>query len=257
MKIGGRAYRNGVRLFGEKYTVKCYYEDNQLKHTIGKNRLKENKLFTKAKQIPVLRGIISILFSLYFMIKEAWQQPKKFWPLLLIIGISIGLEIYWYLVPAGGYIFFSLPPLIEILVYIIGLSSLIQLLRKTLLKEIFKFHGAEHKAVNYYQNNFQSTIANQSRLAKRCGTNLVVFYLLIIISLELVGITFNVYLESLLALGLGYELLLAAPDYLMELPYLIQRITTIEPDDKHLKAAQSALEILIDLENNNDIEIIA
>ena len=32
MKIGGRAYRNGLILFGENYSVKAYYKDGKLNY---------------------------------------------------------------------------------------------------------------------------------------------------------------------------------------------------------------------------------
>lgn len=252
MKIGGRAYRNGVRLFGQKYSVKAYYEDDQLKYKVGENVLANNKLFLSAKKVPILRGMVSIIFSLFYFLKEAVQNPKKFWPILLFIIFDIGLEIYFQLLPTGNSSASILPNPTEIPLYLAGLAVVIVILRMTILKKLFKFHGAEHKAVNYYQSNYKQDIASHSRLARRCGTNLVVFYILIIFVLETLGLVFNVYLEALIAIGIAYEFILILPDSILNIPYLVQKITTIEPDSKQLKAAKTALDILVKMEEQED-----
>ncbi|KXS40345.1 MULTISPECIES: DUF1385 domain-containing protein [unclassified Candidatus Frackibacter] len=259
MRIGGRAYKNGVRLFGQRYSVKAYYEDDQLKYEIGENTLINNKLYLLAKKIPFLRGMISIIFSLIFFLKEAIQKPKKFWPILVIIIINIGLEIYFRLQPdnmIGSSLFITVSPYM-LPIYLFGIACLVMLLRMTILKEIFKFHGAEHKAVNYYESNYQGRLSSHSRLARRCGTNLVVFYLLVVTILETLGITFNVYLESLIAIGIAYEIILISPQPILSIPYLVQRFTTIEPSPKHLNAAKTALKILINMEKGEKLQIIA
>lgn len=251
MKIGGRAYRNGLILFGEGYSVKAYYEDGQLNYTVGKNTLQDNKFMNFIEKIPILRGIFKLLFSLYFFFKEAAGSPKKFWPILTILGLDIALEFYFIFFPASSTrvvnnIFF-LPPVF----YWAGLIALAFLLRSTLLAEIFKFHGAEHKAVNYYQADLEGRINEHSRLARRCGTNLVVIFFVLLFGLEFFGLGFNFLLESLLLLGIAYELLLILPDIVLEMPYLLQRFTTIEPDEKHLKAAETALEVLLAYERDD------
>ncbi|MBM7624486.1 DUF1385 domain-containing protein [Sporohalobacter salinus] len=257
MKIGGRAYRNGVRLFGQKYSVKAYYEDNKLKYEVGENVLANNKLFLSAKKVPILRGMVSIIFSLFYFLKESFRSPKKFWPIILLIIFDIGLEIYFKLMPNSSFSVSISPVFTKVPLYLVGLTAIIMLLRMTVFKELFKFHGAEHKAVNYYQSNNKQNISSHSRLARRCGTNLVVFYLLIILALEAMGLIFNVYLEALIAIGIAYELILILPKSLLSLPYLVQKITTIEPDAKHIKAAETALDILVSMEKQDECQIIA
>ncbi|ADL12802.1 DUF1385 domain-containing protein [Acetohalobium arabaticum] len=251
MKMGGRSYRNGIRLFGQKYSVKTYYEDGQLKYEVGQNALANNKLFLSAKKIPVLRGMVSILFSIFYFLKEAIQKPTKFWPILLFIIFDISLEIYFQLFPNSIASVSFLPTPAKIPVYLVVVISIILLLRMTILQELFKFHGAEHKAINYYQSDYQQNIASHSRLARRCGTNLVVFYLFIIFIFETLGLGFNIYLETLVAIGIAYEFILILPESILNIPYLVQMITTIEPDSKHLKAAEKALDILISMEERD------
>ncbi|WP_408956323.1 DUF1385 domain-containing protein [Natroniella sp. ANB-PHB2] len=257
MKIGGRAYKNGVRLFGKSYSVKAYYEDDKLKYTIRKNNISNNKLFLFFKKVPFIRGIISIIFSLIAFFKEAGGNPKRFWPLLVLIFLEIGLQIQYRFFPTQTARVFNFLAKFNWLTYLFLIGGILLILRTTLLKEIFKFHGAEHKAVNYYQSDSQGKLTDYSRLARRCGTNLVVFYMIIITLFDLFGISFNVYLMSLVAIGIAYEIILIAPRVILFVPYLFQKFTTIEPDSKHLKAAQKALEVLLKEENKQQRRPVA
>ncbi|MGM0368873.1 MAG: DUF1385 domain-containing protein [Bacillota bacterium] len=248
MKIGGRAYRNGLILFGENYSVKAYYKDGKLNYTVGKNTLQDNKFLKIIEKIPIIRGIMKLFLSLYYFFKEASGNPKRFWPILTILAANILLELYFYFFPASSTqlvnnLFFLNP-----IFYWSGLLLLAFVLRSTLLREIFKFHGAEHKAVNYYQSDLTGKIQDQSRLARRCGTNLVTVYLILVIVLEGFGLGFNLFLETLLLLGVAYDLLLIIPETLLNIPYLVQRFTTIEPDERHLQASQTALNVLLSYE---------
>lgn len=248
MDLGGRSYRNGLVLFGENYSVKVFYQDGELNYTVGKNGLQDNKFINTIEKIPILRGIFKLVFSLYYFFKEAAGNPKKFWPILTILALDIALEFYFIFFPENSTkvvnSLFFLPPLF----YWGLLIGVLFLLRSTLLKEVFKFHGAEHKAVNYYQADLAGELADHSRLARRCGTNLIVVFFTLFFGLEILGFGFNFLLQTLLLLGIAYELLLILPDRLMHVPYLLQRFTTIEPDQKHLKAAKRALEILLSYE---------
>jgi uncharacterized protein YqhQ len=257
MKIGGRAYRNGVRLFGQKYSVKAYYEDDQLKYEVGENTLANNKLFLASKKIPILRGMVSILFSLLYFLKESFKNPKKFWPILLLLFIDIIIEVYYFILPGNNISVPITTSFLKLPIYLFIIIGIAFFLRKTILQEVFKFHGAEHKAVNYYQSNYQGSLSSQSRLARRCGTNLIVFYLIIIALLESLGIAFNVYLESLVVIGIAYEIILISPKSVLNIPYIVQKFTTIEPDPKHLKAAKTALKVLVNLEESEKLKIIA
>lgn len=252
MKIGGRAYKNGVALFGEHYSVKAYYQEDRLVYEVGTNALANNKLYQLARKIPILRGIINLVVSIYYFLKEAASRPQRFWPILLLLGIDLILEIYLSLFPVQSAqvinkVFF-LPPII----YWGLLVILAVILRQTVLKEIFKFHGAEHKAVNYYQDQGEQAISSYSRLARRCGTNLVAVYVLLLGIIEYLGWGFNIWVETLLLLGIAYELLLIMPDKLMSIPFLFQRFTTVEPESRQLTAAQTALEVLIEKETEAD-----
>jgi len=248
MKIGGRAYKNGVALFGEHYSVKAYYQDDKLVYEVGTNALATNKLYQLARKIPIVRGVVNLVISIYYFLKEAASRPKRFWPILLLLGIDLMLEIYLALFPGQSAQVINKVFFLPTIVYWGLLVAAAVILRQTVLKEIFKFHGAEHKAVNYYQNEGEQAISSYSRLARRCGTNLVAVYLLLLGLIEYWGWGFNIWIEIVVLLGIAYELLLFMPDQLLSIPFLFQRFTTIEPEARQLTAAQTALEVLIEKE---------
>lgn len=233
-KIGGRAYSNGVRLMNKNLSVKAYYDqDNNLRYDIKK--VKVNKVFKLFKRIPVLRGIISLILAIGMFLKEGVNKPKKYWPILFIILADI---IYIYFSGNGGTsgqlitgLYFSLPVI------------LIILFRKKII-EILKYHGAEHKVVHYYENDRQGDINDYSRLHRRCGSNIVFYYLLISLVPGLINFNINYYLLQLIFLGLAYEAIRYTPEKLLFLPQLFQRIVTREPDQKHIRAAETALDLL-------------
>ncbi|MFW6135096.1 MAG: DUF1385 domain-containing protein, partial [Elusimicrobiota bacterium] len=90
----------------------------------------------------------------------------------------------------------------------------------------------------------QGEIASYSRLHRRCGSNLVFYYLLLSFLLDFVNIPLNLFLEELLYLGLAYEFMKYTPEKLMFITTLFQRLVTAEPEARHLKAAARAMHVL-------------
>ncbi len=245
MRIGGRAYRNGVRLVGENYSVKAYYKEDQLNYSIAKKKTSNNNFLKWSKKIPIIRGIVNLFFALFNFFKEATNNPKRYWPIILLIALELLLEFYIIFMPEQSIKVINTLAQFDFYQYFFLLLIIAFILRATLLKEIFKFHGAEHKAVNYYEHNYQNSLIEESRLANRCGTNLIVFYLIIIYFLPLIGINSDGLLINLLAIGIAYEIISSAPASIISIAFLAQKFTTIEPDEKHLRAAKTALTILL------------
>ena len=167
--IGGRAYTNGVRLTDGSRTVKAYYnEDGFLQ--VEKGNVRRSQLFSKAKKIPVVRGIISIFLAIWMFLKESTSHPKKYWFVFVIILADI-LFLIWPAQSGTASVIFAA------IYYVFPVVLLILFWNK--IGEVLKYHGAEHKAVNYYENNYEGKISDYSRLHRRCGSNLVFFYIII------------------------------------------------------------------------------
>ncbi len=235
--IGGRAYSNGVRLMNSTHSVKAYYDRNDILQ-VEVSRVKRSKYLKYIKKIPVLRGIISLLFAVIMFLKESVNKPKKYWAILLIILVDI---IYMLLPSTVSDNTMNLLMLLYLLIPVFLLLKF-----RGIISQILKYHGAEHKVVHYYEGDCQGDISSYSRLHKRCGSNIVFYYLIISLSTLFIYIPVNPYLLELIFLGIAYEAIKYTPENLLFIPYLFQRIVTREPEEKHIRAAKMALNVLLE-----------
>jgi uncharacterized protein YqhQ len=141
---------------------------------------------------------------------------------------------------------------------------------------VFQYHGAEHKSIYTYESGAELTVENarsRTTLHPRCGTTFIVMVALVSIAI------FSTIGQFLPQLGLGkfadhllffvmklpFLPLIAAitfelqrvlakhcstgPLSLLLWPgFLVQKITTIEPDDQQLEVALSALLVTLRVE---------
>ena len=184
-------------------------------------------------------------------------------------GVIGGKGSLWYNLLEGGF---------RIVIFI--LYILFTLLFKS-LRETYCYHGAEHKTINCYEHGLPLTVENVkgcSRLHDRCGTTflfIVMFISILLFSLVgwLIGrhiVTglpaldfFLVFLIKLLCLpvvaGISYEALrlLAKIQSPVVLPlkapgYLLQKLTTREPDDGMIECAILAFNKVLDMDTDPD-----
>ena len=122
------------------------------------------------------------------------------------------------------------------------------------LDTLFKYHGAEHKAVNAYENlkleeiNLEN-VRKQSRFHKRCGGNFIVYFVILTMLSTLLPIenliikALSMMLLCIFNIGLAYEIVnlfskFKKPFDIINYPAtLIQLFTTKEPTDEMLKLA--------------------
>ena len=234
-KIGGRAYTNGVRLMNEELSAKAYYDQNN-NLQLGIKRVSRSNFYNMFKRVPVIRGIISIIMAIVMFVKESSSNPRKYWFVFLIIIA----DIIYFILPAGGTaagimtgMYYFLPLLLLIIFW-------------STVQEVLKYHGAEHKTVNYYEHDCKGEINSYSRLHKRCGSNVVFYYLIISLLMGFVNININLFIMELLYLGLAYELMRYTPEFLEFIPFTFQRLVTREPEERHIRAAEMALGALTD-----------
>lgn len=177
-------------------------------------------------------------------------------------------------VPDGGLWFNLIDGGFRIVIFI--LYILFTMLFKS-LRETYCYHGAEHKTINCYEKGLPLTVENVkscSRLHDRCGTTFIFIVLLIsIILFSLLGwltggslrtgidgvdylIRFLLRLVLLpVVAGVSYEILklLAKTRCPLVLPfkapgYLLQKLTTREPDDGMIECAVAAFEKVLDMD---------
>ena len=157
-------------------------------------------------------------------------------------------------------------------VIFIGYIGLIGLAKE--IKEVFKYHGAEHKAINTLEANEPLTLENamaQTRLHPRCGTSFAIIVLLISIVVFtalprnyhtgsvmtdlLVRIGLKLLILPLIA-GISYEAIRIAGKFRNEKwvmaafwPGLMtQYLTTREPDEGQIEVALVALRSVLEQE---------
>ncbi len=147
------------------------------------------------------------------------------------------------------------------------------------LRETYQYHGAEHKTINCYEYGMPLTVENVkkcSRMHDRCGTTFLFIVMFISILLfALMGWAIGdriqtgvkavdfliVFLIKLCLLpfvaGVSYEVLklLAKVQSPLVLPlkapgYLLQKLTTREPDDGMIECAIDAFEKVLDMDEN-------
>jgi uncharacterized protein YqhQ len=130
------------------------------------------------------------------------------------------------------------------------------------IQTVFRFHGAEHKCIHCHENGLPLTPENCEpfeTLHPRCGTSFLMFVMVISLLLfSLLGWP-NIFwriLSRLLLIpviaGLSYELLRWAgrSDSLtvkiLSVPgLLLQKLTTMEPDEKQLEVAIAAVKAVL------------
>lgn len=132
------------------------------------------------------------------------------------------------------------------------------------IKRVFMYHGAEHKTIHCYENGEELSVENirkYSTLHPRCGTSFMINVMLISIVIfsffgwpnPLMRLLIRILMLPLIA-GLSYELNRFVGSFdnenlftkIVSCPgFLVQKITTIEPDDGIIEVAIEAMKRVI------------
>ncbi len=156
--------------------------------------------------------------------------------------------------------------------------------RMDAIKEVFRYHGAEHKAINTWEAGQPLTMANclaQTRLHPRCGTSFAVIVFLVgflffpIVPRYPYGHPTHVIVDALtrigielcllpLVAGVSYELLRLAGKMrnqkwvnLAFSPGLASQkyLTVLEPEPKHVEVALASLDAVVHAERTNELRV--
>ena len=150
--------------------------------------------------------------------------------------------------------------LMRILIFLIYVAA-ISLMKD--IRRLYMYHGAEHKCINCVEHGFDLTVENvraSSRFHRRCGTSFILLVLLISVILFFFITVDNPFLRILIRIalipvisGISYEMIrlagrsdslfvriISAPGFLM------QKITTKEPDDDMIEVAIASVEAVFD-----------
>ena len=216
-------------------------------------------------RLPLLRSAVALVEMIGLTIFLHRQNGvRRAMSLLLWLGLCLAVDFFLSL--ALPQLIHS--PLLEsALLEILGLAFALLALRQGLGKTVWRYHGAEHKAVNAYEAGADlsdpEAVMAYSRIHDRCGTNLVVItvFLLMLGYLPLGGLVVGEALGgvyAVLVVVVSFELLrliVRRPRWLVSRVILaggraLQRcVTTREPAREHLELACAALRRVTDLES--------
>ena len=230
-----------------------------------------SKWMTEKLKVSVgeILSVISTILGVVLALALFLLLPNYLTSLIADAAPAIGgTGSIWYNLIDGGF------RLVIFLCYI-----LFTLLFKS-LRETYQYHGAEHKTINCYEYGDELTVENvkkASRLHDRCGTTFI--FLVLIVSILIfalvnwalaalhwvtgVGwadgiISFIVKIIFLpVVAGISYEVLrlLSKTDSVLVLPlkapgYLLQKLTTREPDDPMIECAIAAFKKAKEMEDD-------
>jgi uncharacterized protein YqhQ len=277
LKLGSQALRFSAEIYEQDL------EEEEREQQAKKARLASTTLLS-ALSLP----IVHLLTSEPALHHRAPADPGKGKSLMGVLSVVLALGMFVALpqaFAAGTSALFNLDldvrsPLFQLLtssgkmLILVGYMLLIRRLPE--IYRVFQYHGAEHKSIYTYESGEALTVENARRrttLHPRCGTTFIVMVALVSI------LAFSVLGPFLPQLGLGklgdnllfffmklpflplivaitFELqrVLAkhcstGPLSLLLWPgFLVQKITTIEPDDRQLEVALSALLVTLRVE---------
>lgn len=243
---GGAAGFNSVVFYSESFSSKATRRsDGSINVEVSRRKLApEYERFIR--RIPLIRGLflfiqpivtfwkfyLTTCFLLIFVLLLSWGATND-----LVDNSSLS-TITNFLYIAQKYFLQALAIIIVIFAVVIKLSYL------------GKYHAAEHmtdSSFDLLKSLSKLDIAKQSRIHKNCGTNLVVF--LIVIYSILSFFISNFYVLIMLTMCLAYEIFLIESRLLLPF-YWIGGIFqyfffTSEPSNKHLEVAVAAYKALL------------
>ncbi|MGI6263927.1 MAG: DUF1385 domain-containing protein [Acutalibacteraceae bacterium] len=290
--IGGQALIEGVMMRGPEKTAMA------VRHTSGKIVMEEfpTKQTTVAiAKWPLIRGVVNMIGSMALGYKclmrsaelaglEEEEDPDKkpgkaeqvFVSLLMVLSTLLGVALAVFLfifLPAWLYslITKAFPAMenrvlrsvfegVMRIALFIGYMLIVSLMKD--IKRVFRYHGAEHKAIFCYEAGEELTVENvrkQSRFHPRCGTSFMILMLLVGIVVSIFIPVTNPFLRTPikiltipLMVGIGYELIKWAGRSNSWLSRAVskpgmwmQHITTKEPDDGMIECAIASLKAVI------------
>ena len=299
-QIGGQAVIEGVMMRGKKmYTIAVRKPDKTIETVNTLLKTSDSKF----KKLPIIRGIVafgsSVAMGTKIVMKSAElagledladEEPEtkfekflfdKFgdklmdYVLFFSFAVSICIALLFFVFLPVWISRFTMPLIgeqtwalgiiegfVRILIFVVYVLAIS---RMKDIQMFFQYHGAEHKAINCYEDDKELTVENvrsYSPLNKRCGTSFLVIVMIISMALFMfiqtdtiwIRFGFRIALLPIIA-GLSYEAIKWTSRHdsffvnMISFPGMcLQRITTAEPNDSQIEVAIASLNKVIDYE---------
>lgn len=307
--IGGQAVMEGVMMRGpHKTAVAVRKPDGEITMKVDENKIRKDNKFLK---LPIIRGCVNFFASLVIGIKalmysaefveledgeetesrfEKWLDEKFgdkikdiviYFSIFLSVILSVGLFIVLpnlvasgidKIIPMSVGAYNVIEAIVKMAIFLTYMALVSQMKE---IKRVFEYHGAEHKTIACYEAGEELTVENvkkHTRFHPRCGTNFLLFVMVISIILfaclpkfesNFLGILLRVLSRLILmpvVAGLSYEVIKLAGRsenkcvaYFTKPGLWLQRLTTREPDDSQMEVAIESMKAVIPENRNDDL----
>ncbi|MCL0105401.1 DUF1385 domain-containing protein [Dehalococcoidia bacterium] len=277
---GGQAVLEGVMIRGkEHFSVSVRNPSGQI---ITRTKPVPNLLSSKLKQIPLLRGVITLAETLvlgmdalnYSSSIASGTEPEDTSKLsiisMLVISLTIAITLFFILPLLASKPFEGMfgnditsnisEGIIRLIIFLLYIS-LIGLMQD--IKRVYMYHGAEHMTVHAQENNEPLCIQNIRKYPTahpRCGTAFLLTVMVVAIVIftliprEPMWLLYGsrIVLIPVIA-SISYEFIRLTGRYqripifrVLSIPNLmLQSLTTKQPDDGQIKIAVAAMEATI------------
>jgi len=242
------------------------------------------------RKTPLLRGIVvliealvlgtkALLYSANVSLEEEDEKISgvSVW-LMVILAMGLAVALF-FMAPlfltrlldpfiSSSLVFHLIEGTIRVLIFI-GYLKVLTFFPD--IKQVFAYHGAEHKTVNAYEDGAPlevEAVRKYSTAHVRCGTSFLFVVLIIaIIVFALVGrpslwlmILSRIILVPVIA-AIGYEVTYFAARHnkaglvraVLTPGLWLQSLTTKQPDDSQLEIALSALSKAVELDQSEEV----
>lgn len=280
---GGQAVIDGVMMRGQKAMVIA------VRRPSGSIAIDAQSLATiytgRIRKTPLVRGIIVLIEALVLGIKallysanvslEEEEEKISGGMVWVVVGASVVIAVaLFFIAPLfltrllnpyiGSAIVFNLiEGLIRVAIFVLYLRLVTMM---SSIRQVFAYHGAEHKAVNAFEAGVPLEVEatrKYNTAHRRCGTSFLFAVLIIaILVFALIGrptlwlmVVSRILLLPAIA-ALGYEVIYFGARHANNVivrafsaPGLwLQSLTTRQPDDGQLEVALSALRKAVELD---------
>lgn len=273
--VGGQAVIEGVLMKGKSLwglAVRKPSGDIFSEHWPNSSRIERMPY-----KLPFIRGVVVMCEMMATGFKalsksaevalEETEETMTFWDVLSAIAIAVAavgglfialpLWVAGYLADAPLYV--NITEGVLRAVIFIGYVAVIGLWKD--IREVFKYHGAEHKTINAFEHGLKMTpenIMTCSRIHPRCGTSFLLIAVIVSIIIFspvktlIAGESFALQVLARIILipvviGISYEIIKLASNsgklgFCLIAPFLsLQYLTTREPDIKQAEVALISL----------------
>ena len=281
--VGGQAVMEGIMMRNaDRYAVAVRKQDQEIDiQTFDYKGIIKNE---KLKNIPIIRGVLNFVDSMYLGMTSLLHSAEFFedeeevdvekekammgWTVVLAIALAVGIffvlpyliSLFFQSFISSHFVITLLEGAVRLAIFI-GYVSLVALMPD--IKRTYMYHGAEHKCINCIEHGLELNIENvkkSSKEHKRCGTSFlflvilisIVFFMFIEVKSGILKLVIRLLLIPVIA-GVSYECIRLAGRYdnwlvnAISVPgLLMQRITTLEPDDDMIEVGIASVEAVFD-----------